>query len=266
MKHLLLVCMLLLWPLLASAQTDADDEAREAFVVAFNTLLREEYEALPLARNEALDDLAQDIAAEVGCSDERIDFDLPEDAAERGYAPYPEETRARTTAFPLLPIVNQRPIEDMVAPYGPFIYENNINQTGRFYREIGVGVLACERPPETYALFVILGAQPDVIPVVIENGAGQLTVQSAPHEVTLSIHQENSRPLAGIFGSTERLRLSDEPLTESDFERNYRPTFAWTLEECGPNTVYYELIDSDELRVMGETTVELVCASPPDEE
>lgn len=265
----LLVSGLGLAPALVVAQQDTEQDTeeealREAFTVAFNTLLREEYDALPLARHPALDELAQDIAIEVGCADEEVQFDIPEDVVALGYTPYADEARARTTRVPLLPIVNQRSIASIVELYAPSIYESNINQPGRFYREMGVGISICSE--SAYSIFVILGAQPDVIPVVIDNGAAQLMVETVPHEVRLFVHQENSRPLDGIFGTTEQMRLSNEPLTVRDFAQRYRESLTWTLDTCGENTVYYELIDADEQRVSGETRVELICENPPAED
>jgi hypothetical protein len=245
-----------------------DAEAmEEAFVTTFNRILREEVGTRALARNAILDEVAQKITDAVGCSDQRVEFDIVREVLEAGYQAYPGDTTARTTRIPLLPIVNFRPIEEMAQFYTVDIFET-INQDGRYYREIGVGITLCTvnlgdeamGSTQQYALFVILGSQPDVIPVVIENDGKQLTVDGVPVTVNLSIHQENSRQREGIFGRTVTMRLSEAPLDESVQAIPYSSTLEWEFKECGANTVYYELTDANGLTVTGETSVEVVCS------
>lgn len=263
----------LLWLVsgVALAQTGSDEpldgeQMAAAFVAEFNRILREDLEHPALARNPILDEIAQNIARQVGCQDGRVTFDIQEEAAERGFALYPDDNLARTTRIPLLPAVNQRPIEEIAEAYTPAIYGSNIAQQGRFYREIGVGVDPCvARVGQTvgssqqYGIFVILGAQPNVIPVVIENGETSLPAESTPLEVTLSVHEELSRPRSDIFGATQEIRLSNEPLTDEVEAIPYAPFVAWELPECGENTVYYELTDEAGMTVEGETSVTVEC-------
>lgn len=256
----------------AQAEPNALDEQvqvwREAFLVTFNTILRTEFNSRPLAPNPILDEIAQEIAALVGCTNERVEFDIQREALRLGYEPYPDATTiARTTRVPLLPAVNTRSVEEMARIYTSDIFQNNINLSGRFYREIGIGVSPCIVATDAevigtttqYGLFVILGAQPNVIPLVIENGARQLEASELPLRVTLAIHQENSRQLDGLFGIVSRMRLSNAPLTAGVLNRSYEPYVTWSLESCGENTVYYELTDTVGLQVTGETSVEVIC-------
>jgi hypothetical protein len=238
----------------------------EIFVTHFNRILREQLGTRALARNDILDGVAQKIADQVGCSNAPVEFDIVREVLSAGYKAYPGDTTARTTRIPLLPIVNFRPIEEMAQFYTVDIFET-INQDGRYYREIGVGITPCNvnlgdeavGSTQQYALFVILGSQPDVIPVVIENGSKQLTVDGVPVTVNLSIHQENSRQREGIFGRTVTMRLSNTPLDSSVEAIPYESTLTWELSTCGANTVYYELTDKNTLKVTGETSVEVVC-------
>jgi hypothetical protein len=248
--------------------TEFDAEAaKETFYVEFNRVLREEIETRALAHSAILDEVAQTIADEIGCTEDRVDFDIKFAVADLGYEMYPGDNEVRTTRIPLLPIVNERPIEEMATFYTGDIFESNINQAGRFYREIGIGVAPCivDLGPDSvgstqqYTLFVILGSQPNVIPLVIENGASQITAETTPVPVTLSIHQENSRQRPGIFGRAETMRLSSTPLDDSVEAVRYEDTVAWELADCGENSVFYELTDAEGLTVEGSATVEVVC-------
>jgi hypothetical protein len=271
-----LVCLfmfcLLANPVQAQDRAAPDGEAmEERFLGEFNRIMRQEIGARALARNPILDEVAQEIADLLGCTDDRVEFDIQHEVAQRGYGVFPGDDRPRTTRVPLLPAVNFRPIEEMAQFYTEDIFENNINKPGRFYREIGVGVSPCivvdEADPDLigstqqYGLFVILGSQPDVIPVVIENGTSSLSATEAPLTVNLSIHQENSRQQVGIFGRGDRLRLSNAPLTEDDDLENYQAGMEWEFEDCGANTLYYELTDTEGLTLEGEVSVEVLCGS-----
>lgn len=243
------------------------EEMADAFTIEFNRILREEFDARALARNELLDSVALRIAEQVGCTNERIDFDIQDEAEAAGYRLYPGDTEARTTRIPLIPAVNVRPIEEMATFYSAGIFENNINQPSRYYREIGVGVSPCTATQgpdavgttQQYGLFIVLGSQPDLIPVVIENDGSTLEVDSVPVTVELSVHSENSRQREGIFGTTDTVRLSNSPIEDDTPSQPYATTISWELEECGENTVYYELTDTEGLSVEGVASVEVVC-------
>jgi hypothetical protein len=268
----LLVIALLLALTPAFGQDEAEEartpeEMADAFTVEFNRVLREQFDTRALARSDILDGVATEIAEQVGCTNNRIDFDIQLEAELGGYRVYPGDNEARTTRIPLIPAVNIRPIEDMASLYAAGIFENNINQPSRFYREIGVGVSPCiavQGPDaigstEQYGLFIVLGSQPDVIPVVIENGGSTIEVDAVPARVELSIHSENSRQREDIFGSTASVRLSNSPIDDDTPSSLYTPAVLWALEECGENTVYYELTDEAGLIIEGSTSVDIVC-------
>ena len=252
-----------------SAQNERiDPEAMsQAFYEQFNHVLREEFGHTALARNEILDHVAQDIAQTIACTDNRVQFSIQREAREQGFQTYPGDNSARTTRIPLLPVVNLRPIEELAQFYAADIFQNNINSQGRFYREIGIGVFPCiavnsrgvRGSTEQYSLFVILGAQPDVIPVVIENGERILNVESVPVTVTLSLHEEVSRPREGIFGAGSKARLSSEPIDDDTPESDFQPFMEWEFEECGINTLYYELTDAANVTVEGSTSIDIHC-------
>lgn len=248
------------WSLPVQAQNDPE-EMKVFFVAEFNRILREDFNALPLAHNPILEDVAQDIADEIGCRDDEVQFDIQGDVTRLGYKSYPGFSIGRTTRVPLVTIVNNRPLDTLMRNYTNIIFTSNINRSGLFYREIGVGVSICQntRTPQ-YSLFVVLGAQPDVIPVVIENGAPTLEADSAPVTVTLSVHEENSRRAPGIFGKASTMRFSTLPLDERIPVLDYAPSAEIELTACGTNTVFYELIDTEGVTVTGETSVEVICA------
>lgn len=235
------------------------------FLGAFNQILVEEFEARALARNSALDGVAEEIARSVGCNEERVEFDIQQSVKDAGYAAYPGETFPRTTRIPLLPVVNNRPIEEMAQFYAADIFENNINQPGRFYREIGIGIVPCVvveadqvGSTQQYGLFIILGSQPDVIPVVVGDGSGSVE-GSAPTTVAVSVHQESTRQMDGIFGRGASIRISTAPLGDSDEAIAYGSPIEVELTECGTNTVHYELTDTNDVVLEGSADIELVC-------
>jgi hypothetical protein len=269
---LLVVILLMLALTPAMGQDDAEEpldatEMADAFTVEFNRVLRQEFETRALARNDLLDSVALQVAEQVGCTNDRIDFDIQLEAELAGYRLYPGDNETRTTRIPLIPAVNVRPIVEMANLYSAGIFENNINQPSRYYREIGVGVSPCTAiqgpdavgTTQQYGLFIVLGSQPDVIPVVIESGGLTLGAESVPVTVELSVHQENSRQREEIFGTTESIRLSNTEIDDDTPSQPYAPVVAWDLEECGMNTVYYELTDTEGLMVEGSTSVEVIC-------
>jgi hypothetical protein len=266
---LVIILALSAFPVLAQdepSQVSDPEQMEETYLAEFNRILRDEIGTRALARNDILDDIAQKTAEALGCTNEPVEFDINQDVMDAGYKTYPGDNSTRTTRIPLLPIVNFRPIEEMATFYTEDIFET-IDQDGRYYREIGVGVAPCivdlgdEAVGSTpqYSMFIILGSQPDVIPVVVGNGTDQITVDAVPVTVPVSIHQENSRQIEGIFGRAATVRLSAEPLTDSNAAQAYEPLVQWELTECGPNTIYYELTDEAGLTLSGETAVEVVC-------
>lgn len=240
---------------------------RQVYYEEFNRVLREQYGTRALGRSPILDGIAQVLAESISCTEDPAEFDIPVMARAADYGLYEGDTAVRVTRYPLLPIVNMRSVEDMARFFTGAIFEENINQAGRFYREIGVGLQPCIAVETSgavgstpqYALFVILGAQPDVIPVVIENGEKELIAESLPLEVEISVHQENSRQLPGIFGRGVSLRLANEPITASTPSLAYQSAVTWQFDTCGENTLYYELTDAEGLSLEGSTSVELIC-------
>lgn len=265
-RLLIVIAVLLLLASSISAQEPSSEDIADYFFQEFNRIIRDEYEGVPLARSEILEAVAQKIAENIGCREDTIEFDIQGDAFDLGYKPYPTYGDVpRTTRVPLVPVVNSRPIESVTENYTNIIYNSNILGQGLFYREIGVGVSVCQntRSPQ-YSLFVVLGSQPDVIPVVIENGALELEVDSVPVTVNLSIHEEKSRRSPGIFGVAMSMRFSTSPLDERVPVQDYQPHIEFELTKCGENTIYYELTDTEGVVVTGETSVELVCANESD--
>lgn len=247
------------------------EELKETYLAEFNRVLLEEIETqslppLALQPSPILEELAQQISDEIGCSDDAITFDIQRDILELGYEAYEGDTVARTTRVPLLPIVNLRPIVEMATFFTQDIWGTNIANVR--YREIGIGVTPCivedganaVGSTQQYALFVILGVQPNVVPVVIQYGLDEIEVDDVPVTVTLSVHEESSRPLGDIFGRAESMRLSSEPLTDDVEAQDYVPLVEWELTECGTNTVFYELTDREGMTLEGETSVEVVCS------
>jgi hypothetical protein len=258
---MLITAVLLMMISSVSAQQPTADEMADYFFQEFNRIVREDYGGTALAHNDILQDIAQKIADNIGCREDTIEFDIQGDAYDLGYIPYPSYGQIpRTTRVPLIPVVNNRPIETLIENYANVIYNTNIRGAGLFYREIGVGVSVCQntRTPQ-YSLIVVLGAQPDVRPLVIENGTPELEVEAAPATVMLSIHEENSRRSPGIFGKAASMRLSLSPLDDRVAQQEYQPALEFELPTCGENTIYYELTDTEGVVVTGETSVELIC-------
>jgi hypothetical protein len=254
-------------PAFAQDEGEMDAEAlANDFLAAFNNILVEDYEARALARNEVLDGVAQELANQIGCNDERVEFDIQQSVKDAGYAAYPGENFPRTTRIPLVPAVNVRPVEEVAQFYAPDIFESNINQAGRFYREIGIGIVPCIAEEgadavgttQQYALFIILGSQPDVIPVVASDGSG-VVEGSAPTSVSVSIHQESTRQLPGIFGRGASIRVSPDALDDSVEAIAYGSPIEVELSECGVNDFFYELTDTNDMVIEGSFEVELVC-------
>lgn len=264
----ILLIMAMIAPIYGQQPDELDAEAMETFFAQeLNRIIREQFNSPALARSETLDIVAQRIAENIGCREDTVRFDIPGDAVAQGYTPYPGYGVGRTTRVPLVPVVNNRPLDSLMRNYANVIFNSNINQAGLHYREIGVGISLCQntRTPQ-YSLFVVLGAQPDIIPVVIENGTPTLQVESVPVTVNLSIHEENSRRAPGIFGKAASVRLSTQPLDERITAQDYAEQIPFELTECGVNTVYYELTDTEGVVVTGETSVELICGDDSEAE
>lgn len=244
------------------------DTLRASFVDGFNTFLREEANYPALAVNPALNEVAQAIAEQIGCTSESVNLDIQDRVAALGYQVFPGDDKPRTTRLPLLPIVNLDPIAEVTDFYAADIYGTNIAQASRFYREIGVGAFPCIANAGTnavgsnqqYALFVILGVQPNVIPVVIGNGLPTITVPDVPAMVEISIHQEDSRPRPEIFGRIDSMRLSNQAIDANTPTLLYDSIVEWTVTDCGQNTIYYELTDTQGMILRGETSVNIQCS------
>lgn len=250
---------------LTPTQQAEAEQMKQRFISGFNRILVDELGQPALARNAMLEQVAQRISDDVGCTEEGTSFNIPQEAMEAGYQRYQGDNLPRTTRNPLAqPIVNYQAIEVIVAEYGERIYYNSINQPGRFYREIGVGIRPCVAAlggTPQYALFIVLGSQPDVIPVLLGYGVPEVRVDEVPATLPLSIHQENTRQQPGSFSRAASLRLSDAPLSADDMPLPYSPVMEWTVNSCGPLTLYYELSDTTGLVQEGQTSIEVVCGA-----
>jgi|GEM_PF-5597890 len=261
--------------LTAGAQVDNNidgldpDAMAEDFVQILNEYLVENEGYPALARNTILDDVALSIAESVGCTDAVIELNVQERTLEAGYAVFEGDALPRVTRNPLASIVNQSPIESVAELAVSQIYGNAIAQPGQFYREIGVGVFPCVvnegdnaiGSNQQYALFVILGSQPNVLPVVIASGNPALDVEEAPIELTISFHEEDTRPRPDNFGQGDTLKLDDEPLTDETLEQDFESFVSWEFESCGTHTLYYEIADKNGNTLSGDVSIELVCDS-----
>lgn len=245
-----------------NAQSDKDNEIEalgEEFFVAFNDVLRTEIGengVRALARNEALDTVAQRLADEAKCGT-RWSGVIPNMARDAGYGVYLDGA-SRTTTGALFTISSPIPPAERARDVAEDVWETNIDPY--HYREMGVGVVPCTvgaGGTQQYAIFVILGSQPDVIPVVIENGATELETFAPPYRVQLSIHEENTRrpPNAEYFGKAEFMKINDGEVSA------FQPRLYWMLEECGLNTITVELTDTRGNTVVSAAEVMLKCLS-----
>ncbi len=139
----------------------------------------------PLGRDATLDDVAQTIADELSATGEYVS--LPRILADQlGYPRWPDGgQRVISEAVNLIGI--ETPAE-FAATWREPLTEILLNT---FYREIGVGVatrIAVEGGTEQNVYVVILGAQPNVLPVIINDGAPTVYNQ----QIELYIQNEQS--------------------------------------------------------------------------
>ncbi|HLA44686.1 MAG TPA: SH3 domain-containing protein, partial [Aggregatilineales bacterium] len=142
---------------------------------------------------------------------------------------------------------------------------------GANYREMGIGIQPCQTGAgarQQYAVFMLLGSQPNVLPVVINSGEAEITAPELPLTVQLSIHDEKTHlPQADedYFGTAESMRIANHPPDDSVESRAYEPMITWELDFCGENTVYVELTDTAGHTIETTASVNLVgCLKPTD--
>ena len=238
----------------------------EDFLLALNQELRDSG-YLPLSRNQALDETAQFVINQTGCVGTWAGF-LPTEAYLRGYGTYSStDSISHTTngdVFPMAQsITNGRMVDDIAADVVEAIREQ-IAAHG--YREIGIVIQNC--PPNQIFIFVVLGAQPDVLPIIVNNGETVIQAQGTSATVALSIHDEDGRPRYG--GSSEFLGGQEMQITVTN--ANQGITMQETLPyqdrmmldlACGMNTIQIVLSDSAGHTMTSRTMVEVQgCNSP----
>lgn len=254
-KSILITIILLLIVIIpVHAQDDVDDP--DEFYVLLNQGLIAEGQH-PLARNEILDEIAQTIAKEV-----------VEDGASSSF---PREL-ARALNYPLWPDNSQRVISTPYVRIGILspqevanLWDGPISANVALdgFREAGIATASYIPVPggNTQDVYIIvLGAQPNVIPVIINDGADVVTEQ----DVELYIHNEESldyetdeevvqRIVTVKIANSEDELADAEPLLWE--ETNFG--VPWELTDgFGEKSVWVELEDRKGATVRYEATVE----------
>ncbi len=119
-------------------------------------------------------------------------------------------------------------------------HRNNILHA--VYREFGIGIAAPESGGFVYV--VNFGAQPNVLPVFIQNGANG----TASHKVTIALSNENyatSGDGANTIGKATQVQISSLPNFSGAQWQPFTPKFAWTLPSGdGKKTIYVKYRDA----------------------
>lgn len=260
--HVLLIVMILLGLLMIPApqHTEAQSSettftAQDLYVAVNQSLI--DADARPLGRSDTLDMIAQDIANELSTT--------------RTYDGVPREL-ADEFGFPRWPDNGQRVINEAVNYIGiesPDFFAETEQETfidilqNTFYREMGVAVasyqaVAAGTVQNVYV--VVMGARPNVLPVVINDGAE--TVYS--RDVDLYIHNEFSLAYEtepDIIQRALRFRIANSEAGLDDAQpiewENNNYALDWQLtEDFGEKEVWVEFEDEKGVRVRSSTTVE----------
>lgn len=210
----------------------------------------------PLGRSETLDAIAQQIADELGATGTYTS--VPRVLAdELGYPRWPD--RGQRVINEAINLIGIAPPPQFVAAWQDPISE--ILST-TFYREVGIGVaprVAVEGGTVQNVYVVVMGAQPNVLPVIINTGED--TVYS--REVELYIHNELSLAYEtddDIIQRAVRIRIanSEDDLEITEWISWDDVSFAtlWELEAgFGEKTVWVEFEDEKGTRVRSSSTV-----------
>lgn len=235
--------------------SDSPTLADELYLEINRGLIEED--AKPLARNEILDSVAETIAAELGASGQYQSVP-PSLAASAGYPAWPDNSR-RVLSEPLNLIGIQSP--NAVAGFWTASIAGILANDQ--YREIGVATsayVAVSGGTEQNVYVVVLAAQPNIIPVIINDGADTVYSQ----EVELYLHSE----LAVGYQTDEetiqrvtsvRIANSEDDLADADtldWQANNQAV-PWTLTDgFGEKSVWVEFEDSKGTTVRSEAVVE----------
>ncbi len=238
------------------AQDDEEGPTAEDVYVAINQLLIEQ-EARPLGRSELLDEIAQEIADEL--SNTGTFVTIPTRAADEvGYPRWPDN--GQRVINQAINYIGLGTPEEFAA-----IWEEELPDIllTTFYREIGIGVSEYQavRGGTVQNVYVIvLGAQPNVLPVVINDGAEVVYER----DVELYIHNELSLAYetdSDVMQQAFIIRIADseedlDDAPELDWLDN---NFAvpWQLTSgFGPKTIWVEFEDEKGFTVRSMVEVE----------
>lgn len=241
------------------AQDDEDDlpSLADQLYVELNQGLIEE-EAKPLARSEALDEIAQVIADELGASGQYSSVP-PALAAEFDYPAWPDNSR-RIISEPFNFVGTQTPVEVAIflkSSVAGMLAENP-------FREVGIATstyVAVAGGTEQNVYALVFGSRPNVIPVVINNGADVVY----DREVELHLHNEL---MVGYETDDNTIqRVLNVKIANSEDELDDAPSLLWDennhavpwqlTEGLGEKSVWVEYQDEKGVTVRYETTVEL---------
>lgn len=210
----------------------------------------------PLARNDVLDQIAQTIADELG--------------AKGSYTSLPRQL-ADQFGYPRWPDNGQRVLRDAINAIGiqsPAEFVTNRRAEiadivrNTFYREVGVGVtkrIAVEGGTEQTVYVVVMGAQPNVLPVIINDGSHDVFTD----QVELYIHNELSLAYQTDESTIQQAHSFRLANSEADLEaaewipwQNNNFAYGWQLApNFGEKSVWVELEDSKGVRVRYEAPV-----------
>lgn len=250
-----------------SAQTDPNDRWRDQYIRTLNEYIVQQG-GVPLVQNESLEDIAQELALNVQCGSGFWTGNIPLIAADRGYERYPSTTYfgAHTNEAPdnfeLLQRTNgPDDIATAANAMAAAIYAE-VQQRG--YREIGIGLEWCDG---RFLVFIILGAQPSVVPIIVNNGSSSISAQGQPMvSIPIYIHNENARPDYRYF-DTYSIEVKDTEgnVVYSTSQQPYQPQMNIALG-CGRYTFLTSLNDIEGESLSQTAAVEAVdCVHPTPE-
>lgn len=113
-------------------------------------------------------------------------------------------------------------------------HRNNILHT--IYREFGIGITAAENGGFVYV--VNFGAEPNVLPVFIQNGASE----TASRQVTIALSNEDyatSGDGAKTIGKATQVQISTSPIFLGAQWQPFTSKFAWTLPSGDGKKIIY---------------------------
>ncbi len=223
-------------------------------------------EERPLQRNETLDAVAQVIADELGAAGAYGSVP-PVLADNLGYPRWPDNGQ-RVISVPYNGIGIQTPAE--AADYWVEAIAETVAES--YFREIGIGVsnyVAQAGGTVQTAYAIVLGAQPNVIPVVVNDGAAKVYSQ----EVELFVHNELTLSYetdATVLQRADEVRFAN---SEAELETatwqiwdDLNSAVPWQLTDgFGAKEVWVELRDAKGVTVKSVANVELADpATSPD--